>query len=175
MSTTETVSTPALAEATATPLGESSSAASSESAASQPPTTEGAAAQPAAEAAPRPSTSKPANPPKLGPMVSLTDAALAEVNRLREKKGLEEIILRVGVKGGGCAGLSYTMSFEENEIKPTDAVMQYPGVKLIVDRKSGLFLRGMTLNYSDDLIGGGFKFENPNAKKSCSCGTSFSA
>ena len=132
--------------------------------------------QPPADGGPaRPSTSKPANPPKLGPMVSLTDEALAEVNRLREKKGLDEIILRVGVKGGGCAGLSYTMSFEENEIKPTDNVMQYPGVKLIVDRKSGLFLRGMTLNYSDDLIGGGFKFENPNAKKSCSCGTSFSA
>lgn len=119
-----------------------------------------------------------ANPEATKPataVVSMTDAAIAEVNRLREKKGLEELLLRVGVKGGGCAGLSYTLSFENNEIKPTDHVIPYPGVRLIVDRKSAIFLKGMTLNYSDDLIGGGFKFENPNAKKSCSCGSSFSA
>jgi len=118
-----------------------------------------------------------AEAPKAAPktIVTLTDAALAEINRLREKKGLDEIVLRVGVKGGGCAGLSYTLNMDDAEVKPTDHLLDYENVKLVVDRKSALFLRGMQLNYSDDLIGGGFKFENPNAKKSCACGSSFSA
>jgi iron-sulfur cluster assembly accessory protein len=124
---------------------------------------------PATEEAPKPTH-------KLsGAMIALTDEAQAELNRLREKRNDPELTLRVGVKGGGCAGLSYTLNFEESEVTEKDHVIPYGPVKLVVDRKSALFLRGMVLNYSDDLIGGGFKFENPNAKKSCSCGSSFSA
>lgn len=82
--------------------------------------------------------------------------------------------LRVGVKGGGCSGLSYTMQFEE---KPTDhdKIQDSDGVRIFVDPKSYLYLNGLTLDYSTDLIGGGFKFVNPNATRTCSCGTSFSA
>lgn len=108
------------------------------------------------------------------PVVQITDEALDEVRRLRDKKGLDEIVLRVGVKGGGCAGLTYTLTFD-GEITDKDTVTQHDGVKLVVDRKSAIFIKGMVLDYSDALIGGGFKFENPNARKSCSCGTSFSA
>jgi iron-sulfur cluster assembly protein len=126
---------------------------------------------PAAEAAPAAAAT---TAPAAKKVVVLSDTALAELQRLRAKKDKDEIVLRIGVKGGGCAGLTYTMSFD-SEIKETDHVSRYDGVTLIVDRKSAVFLKGMTLNYSDDLIGGGFKFENPNAKKSCSCGTSFSA
>lgn len=108
------------------------------------------------------------------PVVQITETALDEVRRLRDKKGLDEIVLRVGVKGGGCAGLTYTMTFDAS-ITDKDTVTQHDGVKLVVDRKSAIFIKGMVLDYSDALIGGGFKFENPNARKSCSCGTSFSA
>lgn len=108
------------------------------------------------------------------PVVQISDAALAEVARLRDKKGLDEITLRVGVKGGGCAGLTYTLTFDSS-ITEKDTVTEYDGVKLVVDRKSAFFVKGMMLDFSDALIGGGFKFENPNARKSCSCGTSFSA
>lgn len=108
------------------------------------------------------------------PVVQITDSALDEVRRLRDKKGLDEIVLRVGVKGGGCAGLTYTLTFD-TDITDKDTVTQHDGVKLVVDRKSAIFIKGMVLDYSDALIGGGFKFENPNARKSCSCGTSFSA
>ncbi|MBM3462235.1 MAG: iron-sulfur cluster assembly accessory protein [Armatimonadetes bacterium] len=138
-------------------------------------TTNSPALSPASDGTPQELLTTADAPPKPKGVVSLTPEALDEVNRLREKKGLDRMVLRVGVKGGGCAGLSYTMSFEDNEIKPTDIVLEYDGVTLIVDRKSSIFLRGMVLNYSDSLIGGGFKFENPNAKKSCSCGSSFSA
>lgn len=121
-----------------------------------------------------PEANAPAHHESGKPVVDITAAALGEVRRLRDKKGLDEIVLRVGVKGGGCAGLTYTLTFD-SEITDKDTVMQHEGVKLVVDRKSAIFIKGMTLDYSDDLIGGGFKFENPNARKSCSCGTSFSA
>ncbi|NDD27338.1 MAG: iron-sulfur cluster assembly accessory protein [Proteobacteria bacterium] len=121
--------------------------------------------EPRAESA----ASEPKKPP-----VQLSDAALEEIKRLRDKKGVDEIVLRVGVKGGGCAGLTYTLTFD-TQITEKDTVTEHDGVKLVVDRKSAIFIRGMVLDYSDALIGGGFKFENPNARKSCSCGTSFSA
>lgn len=114
----------------------------------------------------------PATPAK--PVVVLSDEAMAEIRRLKDKKGVDEIILRIGVKGGGCAGLTYTLTFD-SAITEKDHIMENDGIKLVVDRKSAIFLRGMVLDFSDALIGGGFKFENPNARKSCSCGTSFSA
>lgn len=125
------------------------------------------------EAAASSTAATPSAEGRTGP-VQVSDAALDEVRRLRDKKGLDEIVLRVGVKGGGCAGLTYTLTFDSS-ITEKDTVTEYDGVKLVVDRKSAIFIKGMTLDYSDALIGGGFKFENPNARKSCSCGTSFSA
>jgi len=108
--------------------------------------------------------------------IRMTDTALEEVLRLRERKG-EDLILRVGIKGGGCSGLSSTMDFDKPEnITPRDEAFDYEGgFKVVVDKKSMLFLYGLTLDYSDELLDGGFKFNNPNAERSCSCGTSFSA
>ena len=88
----------------------------------------------------------------------------------------DTLILRMGVRNGGCSGLSYSMDFStEDAIGEDDAVDEYPeyGVKCVVDAKSMLYLYGLQLDYSDELIGGGFKFFNPNAEESCGCGSSF--
>lgn len=107
-------------------------------------------------------------------MINLTDDAAKEIKRLLEQEHKEDWGLRVGVEGGGCSGLSYTLAFDE---QPTDkdSVFDIEGVKVFVDPKSYLFLNGMTLDYSTELLTGGFKFVNPNATRSCSCGSSFSA
>ena len=81
--------------------------------------------------------------------------------------------LRVGVKGGGCSGLSYTMDFDTT-IEPTDEVVEVDGgLKVVIDRKSVLYLFGTNLTYSDGLNGKGFQWENPNASRTCGCGESF--
>lgn len=107
-------------------------------------------------------------------MIKMSETAAAEIHRLLVQESKETWGLRVGVVGGGCSGLSYTLAFDE---KPTDkdTVFEIQGVKVFVDPKSYLFLNGMQLDYSTELLTGGFKFLNPNAKRSCSCGTSFSA
>ncbi len=105
--------------------------------------------------------------------IDLSPTAIDEVHRLIKNESKEGWGLRVGVKGGGCSGLSYVMQFEE---KPADhdKIQEIDGFKLFVDPKSYLYLNGMTLDYTTELIGGGFKFVNPNAAKTCACGTSFS-
>lgn len=109
-------------------------------------------------------------------MVTITEAAKKEVLRMfQENKDLAESVLRMGVRGGGCSGLSYTLGFD-NEVSEYDNVFDIDpesGVKVVVDMKSYLYLRGTELDYTTDLIGGGFKFNNPNARKSCGCGSSF--
>lgn len=109
-------------------------------------------------------------------MVTITEAAKKEVLRMfQENKDLTESVLRMGVRGGGCSGLSYTLGFD-NEVSEYDNVFDVDGdsgVKVVVDMKSYLYLRGTELDYTTDLIGGGFKFNNPNARKSCGCGSSF--
>ena len=108
-------------------------------------------------------------------MIVLTDKAANEVKRLIEAQQLpEEAGLRVGVKGGGCSGLSYSLNFDTNQ-KENDRVFESNGVKLLVDSKSFLYLSGTTLDYTDGLNGSGFIFNNPNATNSCGCGSSFSA
>jgi iron-sulfur cluster assembly protein len=106
----------------------------------------------------------------------------AAMNRLRElrdkevKDGRSDLILRMGVRNGGCSGLSYVMDFStEDEIQEDDAVDEYPAEKIrcVVDAKSMLYLYGLELDYSNELIGGGFKFWNPNSIESCGCGSSF--
>jgi iron-sulfur cluster assembly protein len=100
--------------------------------------------------------------------------------RLRELQKQQpdgkEIVLRMGVRNGGCSGLSYVMDFSSREdIQEDDAVDEYPqeNIVCVVDAKSMLYLYGLELDYSDALIGGGFKFFNPNAEESCGCGSSF--
>ncbi|MCC6548309.1 iron-sulfur cluster assembly accessory protein [Candidatus Sumerlaeota bacterium] len=107
-------------------------------------------------------------------MIKLSEPAITEVKRLLALEKKEDWGLRVGVEGGGCSGLSYTLAFDEKP-KNTDSVFDISGLKIYCDPKSYLFLNGMTLDFSAELLVGGFKFVNPNAQKSCSCGTSFSA
>lgn len=108
------------------------------------------------------------------PVIALTEAAIKEVKRLVNVQGITEGGLRLGVKGGGCSGLSYTINFDE-KIGPHDQVYDIEGVKVIVDAKSAIYLQGTQLDYQKDLMGGSFKFVNPNANKTCGCGESFSA
>jgi iron-sulfur cluster assembly protein len=108
------------------------------------------------------------------PAVTLSEAALKEVKRLINVQGITEGGLRLGVKGGGCSGLSYTINFDE-KIGQYDSVYDFDGVKVIVDAKSAIYLQGTQLDFQKDLMGGQFKFVNPNASKTCGCGESFSA
>jgi len=105
-------------------------------------------------------------------LVRLTESAGAKVNALiaREQQGE---YLRVAITGGGCNGLSYKLRFT-NAPRKGDILVRSSGVSVLVDPKTALYLKGTVLDYSNKMIGGGFKFANPNAKASCSCGESFS-
>jgi iron-sulfur cluster assembly protein len=108
-------------------------------------------------------------------MIQITETAARKIRTLMAKQGLANGGLRVGVKGGGCSGLSYIFAWEE---KPRlgDEVYEGPdGAKIFVDRKSLLYLDGTVLDYDTSLITKGFVFNNPNAKSTCGCGTSFGA
>lgn len=104
--------------------------------------------------------------------VSLTPAAIAQVRRLLAKDGRPGLFLRLGVKGGGCSGLEYLMKLDD-VAKENDLVFSAEGVEVRLDSKSAKFVGGSVFDYTGNLIGGGFKFENPNAERSCGCGTSF--
>ena len=105
--------------------------------------------------------------------ILLSEAALQQVKLLQEKQG-KELCLRVGVRQGGCSGMSYMMDFEDSsKISEHDDIFDYDGFKIVCDRKSLLYLYGLMLDYSDSLIGGGFQFTNPNANTTCGCGKSF--
>jgi iron-sulfur cluster assembly protein len=107
--------------------------------------------------------------------VGLTDMALKQVKELKEAQKLgDEVFLRMGVRGGGCSGMSYSLEFD-TEKTPHDREFDVDGVKVVVDKKSYLYLAGITLDYVQQGLTGGFTFVNPNAKSSCGCGTSFSA
>ena len=106
-------------------------------------------------------------------MIQLTPKAIQKIRATFEKEGVAGG-LRLGVLGGGCSGLSYLFKFEPKP-RPTDKVFDFEGVQVFVDPKSYIFLDGMTLDYRESLMQSGFAFDNPNAKKSCGCGTSFSA
>ena len=107
-------------------------------------------------------------------MIQLTDMAKQEVKKLIEQQGNPGAFLRVGVKGGGCSGLSYEVKFDD-KMNEYDRVYEIGGVKVVCDSKSFIYLDGMAIDYSKELVGGGFKFINPNATGTCGCGTSFSA
>jgi iron-sulfur cluster assembly protein len=106
-------------------------------------------------------------------VIEVTPKAVGKIRAAFEKQGVTGG-LRLGVLGGGCSGLSYLFKFD---VKPrsTDKVFEFDDVKIFVDPKSMVFLDGMTLDWKDSLMQSGFAFDNPHAKKSCGCGTSFSA
>lgn len=105
-------------------------------------------------------------------LIKLTGSAGDKVNNLLSKE-VDGSFLRVRIAGGGCNGLSYKLKFDTQN-KAGDILVETGGAKVIVDKKSALYLRGTLLDYSNSMIGGGFKFSNPNATSSCSCGESFS-
>ena len=106
--------------------------------------------------------------------VQITPKAAEKIKYFAAKDGLTgDVGLRVAVKGGGCSGMTYDLSITDKELESDKVVEQY-GVKVMVDKKSYIFLVGTQLDFSDGLNGKGFVFTNPNAKKSCGCGTSFS-
>ena len=106
-------------------------------------------------------------------MITITTRAAQEVKRiLSEQKLPEKTALRVGVKGGGCSGFSYTLGFDD-QLSETDQVTDADGIRLVCDPKSFLYLNGTQLDFEDNLMGRGFKFGNPNASKTCGCGESF--
>lgn len=105
-------------------------------------------------------------------MINLSQSASDMLVKTMEEKGLNEHALRVFVSGGGCSGLSYGMTFSEGP-ELGDQVFEANGVKVVVDPGSIQYLDGAEIDYIDSLMGGGFRIENPNAVKSCACGSSF--
>jgi len=108
-------------------------------------------------------------------MINVSDTAKQKVQNLMKEDGFNPNtdFVRVGVKSGGCSGLSYDLKFDKDQ-KENDKVFESNGVKIIVDTKSFLYLIGTTLEYSGGLNGTGFVFKNPNANRTCGCGESFS-
>jgi iron-sulfur cluster assembly protein len=104
-------------------------------------------------------------------MIELTDQAAARIRQLVTEKGRADGGLRVKVVGGGCSGLTYKMDLDD--IRQGDKVFEHAGAKLVVDRKSFLYLNGTVLDYQDGLMSSGFNLQNPNVKRSCGCGSSF--
>jgi iron-sulfur cluster assembly accessory protein len=115
-----------------------------------------------------------ANPPA-EPTVTLTPRAVEMVKHIRAKEGLpEEHALRVSVVGGGCSGFSYQLGFDQGP-QEGDTVLEYDGVRVLIDATSAQYLGGTQIDYVSGLHGGGFKFSNPKATQTCGCGSSFSA
>lgn len=105
-------------------------------------------------------------------MIHLTPAAIAEVNRIRAKQSNPNAVVRLGVKSGGCAAFYYTIELTE-AIEPNDQVQSCDNIQVAIDPDSWSYLEGLKLDYTEDLMGGGFRFDNPNAVSSCGCGNSF--
>ncbi|GAA4018477.1 iron-sulfur cluster assembly accessory protein [Hymenobacter fastidiosus] len=110
---------------------------------------------------------------KIAP-ITLTPGALVEVrNIIEDKKVPTEYGLRIGVQGGGCSGMSYLLGFDK--AKDNDEIYDLDGLKLIMDKKHAMYVLGMEVDFQDGLNARGFVFNNPQAKSTCGCGTSFSA
>ena len=106
--------------------------------------------------------------------IILTEQAIKRVKAILSGENKPNHALRVSVTGGGCSGMSYNLSFDNNKGE-FDKVFESNGLKVICDLKSWLYLKDVKIDYSDDLLNGGFKIKNPNAERTCGCGTSFSA
>ena len=104
--------------------------------------------------------------------VILTPTAITEIKRLMSEEGFDASkLLRIGVKGGGCSGMSYVLGFDDQQ--EADDVFFIEGIKCIMNRSQGIYLMGMEVDWEDGLNSRGFTFSNPNASKTCGCGTSF--
>jgi iron-sulfur cluster assembly accessory protein len=106
------------------------------------------------------------------PQIILTPSAASAVSELLTKRNLDGYALRVYISGGGCSGYQYGMALEGN-VRETDLVFEEHGVKVVIDEVSISYLNGATVDYVDEVMGSGFKIENPNAVSSCGCGSSF--
>ena len=107
-------------------------------------------------------------------MIGITERAAGEIRRIVTEQNLPELTaLRVGVKGGGCSGFSYTLGFDD-KVGEIDQIFESYGVRVVCDPKSFLYLNGTEVDFEESLMGRGFKFGNPNADKTCGCGESFS-
>ena len=108
--------------------------------------------------------------------IVITEKAAEEVRRVQEEQKFEDnMFLRIGVAGGGCSGFNYTLSFDNAFDEQADSKFDQHGVAVVVDKKSALYLDGTTVDWYDGLEKRGFTFENPNAVKTCGCGSSFQA
>ncbi|MCA9126397.1 MAG: iron-sulfur cluster assembly accessory protein [Planctomycetales bacterium] len=108
--------------------------------------------------------------------VILTENAANQVKKFREEHQFgDEMVLRIGVAGGGCSGFNYTLAFDDKFDEANDSRYEHHGVAVVVDKKSALYLDGTTVDWYHSLEKQGFTFDNPNAQKTCGCGSSFSA
>ena len=105
--------------------------------------------------------------------INLTDKAIQRIKAILNGEDKKDHALRISVVGGGCSGMSYNLSFDNNKGE-FDKIFTIKGVKVYCDLKSWLYVKGTTVDFSDDLLSGGFKIDNPNAERTCGCGTSFS-
>jgi iron-sulfur cluster assembly protein len=104
--------------------------------------------------------------------IQFTEGAITEINRLMSEPGFDSTqMLRIGVKGGGCSGLSYILNFDSK--KESDVIYQFEGLSFVIDKAHELYLYGMEIDWQGGLNSRGFTFQNPNASKTCGCGTSF--
>jgi iron-sulfur cluster assembly protein len=111
--------------------------------------------------------------PQEDQMVQLTPMAVTKVKEILSQQTPEPAGLRVAVVGGGCSGFSYHMAFENQVNKDADNVYEFEGLKVLVDQMSEMYLEGVSIDYIETLEGSGFKFNNPNVKSTCGCGSSF--
>ncbi len=105
--------------------------------------------------------------------ITFTSTALEEIHRLKTLENQDKNYLRVGVKGGGCAGFSYVLEFDK--AGENDDILDYHGVQIVINKTQSLYLYGITIDFKKGLDNRGFIFDNPNATSTCGCGTSFSA
>ena len=106
--------------------------------------------------------------------IQITKKAATRIKAILEAEKKDGYALRLSVVGGGCSGMSYNLTFDNNQ-KEFDKVYESNGIKILCDIKSWVYVKGTEIDFSDDLLSGGFKLNNPNANKTCGCGTSFSA
>lgn len=112
----------------------------------------------------------------IDPIITMTPKAVKHVKSVQaDDESAKNAALRIQVIEGGCSGMSYDLKFEQTAPQEQDKMMEIEGIRIIIDSRSALFISGMQLDFSDGLNGTGFVFNNPNAKRTCGCGTSFSA
>ncbi len=105
-------------------------------------------------------------------MITVTDKAVSKIKDILKEEGADNAFIRVGIKGGGCSGFTYMLDIDKEQ-KETDQMYEFDGVQVLIDSKSIVYLAGTELDYTDGLNGSGFVFNNPNATKTCGCGSSF--